>query len=76
MGYMFKYRPEWGKLLVTFGALDLGKTHIYERQLVETFPRDPVEYLSITPEWAAELVERYEKSSFYYSLAIKVRNEK
>jgi len=71
MGYSFKYKSEWGKLLATFGALDLGITYIYERQLVETFPRDPVEYLNINPERATEMVERYGKSSFYYSLASK-----
>ncbi len=66
MGYKFVYKQQWGKLLAIFGALDLGKTYIYERQLVETFPRDPVEFLRITPQRAAELVERYKSSTFYY----------
>ena len=66
MGYKYTYKPEWGKLLATFGAIDLGQTHIYERQLVETFLRDPVEYLDITPERAIEMVERYKESTFYY----------
>lgn len=74
MGYRFTYKPEWGNLLATFGALDLGKTYIYENQLVETFPRDPVEYLSISPERAQELVEKYGESHFYYNLG-DVKND-
>ena len=75
MGYKYTYKSEWGKLLATFGALDLGKTYIYENQLVETFPRDPVEYLDITPERATEMVENYKNSSFYVEMRMKEYND-
>ena len=66
MGYNYTVKPEWGKLLAEFVAIDLGVTYIYEKQLVETFPRSPVEYLDITLGRAEELVERYDKLMFYY----------
>ena len=80
MGYRFDIKPEWGECLAKFCAGDLGITHVYEHQLVETFPRDPVEYLDITPERAEEMIVSMEKSSFYYkmncdSLHRKVTNE-
>ena len=70
MGYIYKEKPEWGKLLAKFGAADLGITYIYERQLVETFPRDPVEYLDISSERAEEMIVSMEKSTFYYKMNI------
>lgn len=70
MGYTYQEKPEWGKLLAKFGAADLGITYVYEHQLVETFPSDPVEYLDITPERAKELITSYERSTFYCSMKI------
>ena len=66
MGYNYTVKPEWGKLLAEFVVIDLSVTYIYEKQLVETFPRDPVEYLDITLERAEEMVKRYDKLTFYY----------
>ncbi len=71
MGYTYKTKQEWGKLLAKYGAADLGITYIYEKQLVETFPRDTVEYLDITIEQATEFVDSYGKSSFYHEMEVK-----
>lgn len=68
MGYKFKIGPEWGKCLAKFGAADLGITYVYENQLVETFPRDPVEYLKIDPKRAQEIIDSMDKSRFYHRM--------
>lgn len=55
-----------GKLLATFICIaDLGTTYVYEKELVETFIRDPTETLRITAERAEELIGRYRNSKYY-----------